>query len=238
MDEQIQQTGESQDISYPSYDLSVGSIIANGFSLGFKHLFVLILSVILWAITFWIPYINVGTTIGLYGIVIKMARGENFGAGEIFNKEYRAIMPEFLILYALYSVAVYLAYVFLIIPGIVLSIALGYSFYFMIDKKLGILEALSASNKTTNGNKWEIFGAIFILYLILLVLILIIWLIFRSEPEGLLDYGLSQGLFGLGTPNALGILLIIVVCIIMYCVIYGAMAYTYRELSKKYEALA
>ncbi|MFN3781262.1 MAG: hypothetical protein ACK4SO_03700, partial [Candidatus Kapaibacteriota bacterium] len=171
MDEQIQQTGESQSFSTPSYDLSVGSIIANGFSLGFKHLFAIILSFIFWAITFWIPYVNVGTSIGLYGLVIKMAKGESFGPGEIFKKEYRAIMPEFLLLFALFGSALALAYFFLIIPGIILSIAWGYSFYFLIDKKLGVMESLSASNKTTYGSKWEIFGGMFIIYLIFLIFV-------------------------------------------------------------------
>lgn len=237
MDEQIQPTGENQPISFPSYDLSVGSIIANGFSLGFRHLFVIILSIILWAITFWIPYVNVGTSIGLYGLVIKMARGESFGPGEIFKKEYRAIMPEFLLLTGIFGLALSLAYVFLIIPGIILSIALGYSFYFLIDKKLGVMESLSASNKTTYGSKWEIFGGMFIIYLIFLILVLIVWLIFQTKPEDVFDYGEVNFLFGFGLPNTIGFLLILIIYLIMSCVVYGALAYVYRELSKKYESL-
>lgn len=236
MDEQIQTSGESQP-AFPDFDLSVGSIISNGFAIGFKNFFLIIFSFILWLITLWIPYINVGTTIGLYGIVVKMARGEKFNLGEIFRKEYRAIMPEFLLLLALFGIAMYFAYVFLIIPGIVLAISWGFSYFFLIDKKLGVLESLSASNKTTYGHKWDIFGGMFILYLIGLVVTLILWLIFKTTPEEFENFADTLPLLGLGLPNTLGIILIIIVWLIMSTVIYGAEAYIYRELAKRYDNL-
>lgn len=233
MDEQIQTSGESQATFQPDFDLSVGTIIANGFSIGFKNLFRIIGCYILWGITFWIPYINVGTTIGLYGIVVKMSKNEPFGVGEIFKREYRTIMPEFLLLLALYGITLYFAYIFIIIPGIILSIAWGFSFYFLIDKGLGVTESLKASNKTTYGYKWDIFGGMFILYLIGLVITLILWLIFKTKPDEFSELGFGSSLLGLSPPNALGIILIIIVWLIMASVIIGAEAYIYRELSKK-----
>lgn len=233
MDEQIQTSGGSQATFQPDFDLSVGSIISNGFSLGFKNLFRIIGCYILWAVTFWIPYINVGTTIGLYGIVVKMSKGERFNVGEIFKREYRLIMPEFLLLTMLCGITLYIAYLFLIIPGIILSIAWGFSFYFLIDKGLGVVESLKASNKTTLGHKWDIFGGMFILYLIGLVFTLIFWLIFKTKPEEFSEFGSNLGLLGISLPNAIGIILIIIVWLIMSAVIIGAEAYIYRELSKK-----
>lgn len=233
MDEQIQNTGGSQAAFNPDFDLSVGSIISNGFSLGFKNLFRIIGCYILWAVTFWIPYINVGTTIGLYGIVVKMSKGERFGVGEIFKREYRLIMPEFLLLTALYGITAYIAYVFLIIPGVILSIAWGFSFYFLIDKGLGVIESLKTSNKATFGHKWDIFGGMFILYLIGIVLTLIFWLIFKTKPEEFSEVGSQIGVLGIAQPNAIGIILIVIVWLIMAAVLIGAEAFIYRELSKK-----
>jgi len=233
MDEQIQSSGVSQPTAMSDFDLSVGSIISNGFSLGFKYFFPLLISYILWAITLWIPYINIGTTIGLYGLIVKMSKGEKFSAGEIFKKEYRAIMPEFLLLTGLFGIALYFALLFVVIPGIVLSIAWGYSFYFLIDKKLGVLESLRVSNETTYGKKWDIFGGMFIIYLIGLVVTLIIWLIFRVRPDDYNEFGSGIGVFGLSSPSPFGVILLIIVWIIMAAVIYGAEAYVYRELSKK-----
>ncbi len=234
MEEQFKTSGESQPALLSNFDLSVGSIIANAFSLGFKYFFQIIISFILWLITLWIPYINVGTTIGLYGLVVKIAKGENFSIGEIFRKEYRQKMPEFLLLTAIFGITIPFAYMFFIVPGIILSIAWAFSFYFLIDKNLNAIEALKVSNQTTFGHKWDIFGGMFILYLIGLVLTLIIWLIFKTPPE---DTGFESGFPGLGIPSFPGILIIIIVWIIISCLIYGAEAYIYKELSKKVETI-
>ncbi|MCX7909242.1 MAG: YciC family protein [Ignavibacteria bacterium] len=237
MDEQIQTAGESQPTSLPEFDLSVGSIIANGFTIGFKYFFQILLSFILWVLTFWIPYVNVGTTIGLYGLIVKMSKDESFDIFEIFRKEYRAIIPEFLILVALQGLALYFAFAFFIIPGIIVGIALGFSYFFLIDKKMGVLESLYASNKTTYGHKWDIFGAMFIIYLIGLVPTLIFWLLFRTTPDEFTEFSEFGPQFNilsfLGLPNALGVVLIIIVWLIISAVIYGAEAYIYRQLAKK-----
>lgn len=236
MDEQIQTSGESQP-TYPDYDLSVGSIISNGFAIGFKYFFRIIISFILWAITLWIPYVNIGTTIGLYGLIVKMSKGEKFSVGEIFRKEYRMLMPEFLLLLVLVGLGIYFALVFLIVPGIILAISWGFSYLFLIDKRLGVLESLSASNKTTYGHKWDIFGGMFILYLIGLVVTLILWLIFKTTPDEFAEFYSPYSLLGFSPPNAFGVFLIIIVWLVMSAVLYGAEAYIYRELAKRYESL-
>ncbi|MGB9912950.1 MAG: hypothetical protein ACPLRO_06230 [Candidatus Kapaibacteriota bacterium] len=232
MDEQVQSSGESPATFQPNFDLSVGSIISNGFSLGFKNLFLIIGCYILWAITLWIPYINVGTTIGLYGIVVKISKGERFGVGEIFKREYRSIMPEFLLLSILFGLTLYIAAVFVLVPAIILTIAWGFSYYFMIDKGLGVFESLKASNKSTYGHKWDIFGGMFILYLIGIVVTLILWLIFKTKPDEMSEFSPTVAL-GLAAPSALGIILIVIVWLIMTAVLLAAEAYIYRELSKK-----
>lgn len=228
MDEQFQTTGENQDVSYQPSGFGVGAIISNGFSLGFKNLFVLLGSFILWAITIWIPYINVGTTVGLYGLVVKMSRGERFGVGEIFNKKYRRIFPEFFLLLGLVSIAVSLGVFFAFIPGLIISLVWYLSYYFLIDKDMGIIESLKVSNKATYGFKWEIFGGQFIIFLIFFIVSIIVWLIFHRTPEesvfflaGFLDLGFWGWLFT------------IIVWMVYSAVAMGADGYIYRELSKR-----
>ena len=47
--------------------LTVGSIISKGFEIGIKNIGTVAGAGVLWILTFWIPYLNVGTTIGLLG---------------------------------------------------------------------------------------------------------------------------------------------------------------------------
>ena len=50
-------------------DLTVNGIINNGFTKGFKYALSVAVNSILWVLTIWFPYIKVGTTIGLFGLV-------------------------------------------------------------------------------------------------------------------------------------------------------------------------
>lgn len=235
MDEQFQTTGESHDVSYQLSDFGVGAIISNGFSLGFKNLFPLLGSFILWAVTIWIPYINVGTTVGLYGLVVKMSRGERFGVGEIFSKKYRRIFPEFFLLLGLVSTAVSLGVFFVFIPGVIISLVWYLSYYLLIDKDMGIIESLKASNKATYGFKWEIFGGQFIIFLIFFIIFMIVWLIFHTTPEEFegLGFGFVSFFAGFFSMGFWGWLFTIIVWMIYSAVAMGADGYIYKELSKR-----
>lgn len=228
MDEQLQSTGESQSPSNQFIDLSVGTIISNGFAKGFKYLFLYCSSLILWAITVWIPYLNIGTTIGLYALIVKMSKDEKFNLGEIFRKDYRSIFPEFLLLVGLIYIAVPLASMFVLIPGLVLSLCWLLSYYFLIDRKFGPIESLSASNKATYGFKWDIFGGLFIIFLIEIVILIIIWLIFHVRDEELFTSPLS--IFSL---TWLGWVIFFVVELIFASIYAGAVSHIYKELSKR-----
>jgi len=77
-------------------ELTVGGIISAGFQRGFKYVVPVVVNVILWILTIWIPYINLGTTIGLFvGLVVKMKNGEDLSMTEIFNSRYRKNMMGF-----------------------------------------------------------------------------------------------------------------------------------------------
>lgn len=139
-------------------ELTVEGIIKNAISTGLKNLVPLLVNVVLWILTIWIPYLNVGTTIGLfYGITAKMAKGDTIEMTEIFNPVYRKRMGEFFLVMAFTGIGVQFGILFLIVPGIVISIAWSLSVLLVIDKEMNPIEAINKSNTLTYGKKWTIF---------------------------------------------------------------------------------
>ena len=137
--------------------ITVSGVLQEGIGVGLKNAVSLVGAVFLWLITIWIPYLNVGTTIAIYNIPIELSKGKIISPTFIFDAKYRKFMGEFFILAGLESLAVTAAMTFLVIPGIVISIAWSLSYYIMFDKEIAPLEALIRSNKATYGYKWTIF---------------------------------------------------------------------------------
>ena len=164
-------------------ELTVGTLIKGGFSKGFKNLLPFAVNMILWILTIRIPYLNVGTTIGLAAIAIKMSEGSMISAVEIFNPVYRKRMGEvFLTFFFLYA-GFYLGILFVIIPGIIISIAWSLATLLVIAKEMNPLEALKESNKLTYGKKWKIFWADLIL-LVIIVVVTGIFALLASKAGG------------------------------------------------------
>ncbi|MDR2894560.1 MAG: hypothetical protein LBU97_03775 [Alistipes sp.] len=182
-------------------------ILTNGVAIGLKNAASLLGAIILWVLTCWIPYINIGTTIALSTIPLEMAKGNVFSPLAIFDKKYFAFMGEYFLINGLMVSAVAFGFMFFIIPGIVISIAWSQAVMLMIDKKINPMEALTASNKATTGHKWTIFLAQLALGLVLGILFLI---------------------FGkLGT---FGVILSIVAAIIIMPISLGMQAHIYKTL--------
>jgi len=57
----------------------------------------------------------------------------------------------------LYGLAILGGLILLIIPGIIIGIRLQFGYYFLIDKKMGPVEALKASWGATRGQTWDLF---------------------------------------------------------------------------------
>ncbi len=148
-------------------ELSVGGIVGNGVKQGLSNAGAIVANVILWVLTVWIPYLNVGTTIGLsVGLVAKAGRGEPISPTEIFNPTYRKQMGDYFLVTALVSMGTSIAMLLLIIPGIVLSIAWSIATLLVVDKGLNPTAALTKSNNLTYGKKWTIFFGLLVLGLI------------------------------------------------------------------------
>jgi hypothetical protein len=154
--------------------LQIGVILKNGTNLGLKNFLSIIGALVLYILTIWIPYLNLGTTIAMATLPLKMSQGKIISPLEIFDGKYRKNMGEFLLLIGLLYLIVMMGYMFMIIPGVVMSIAYGYSVYFLIDKEETPTSALSLSNKSTYDYKWNIFlvKLIFVLLIFILAFVL------------------------------------------------------------------
>lgn len=139
--------------------LSISAVYVDSLVIAFKNSLSLIGAIVLWLLTIWIPYINVGTTIGMLALPLELSRGHIISPTAIFKAEYRKRMGEVFIYFAIYYLAVFAGMLFGVIPGIVISFAFSMGIYVMLDYKLNPIEALTQSNALTYGNKWRMFFA-------------------------------------------------------------------------------
>ena len=116
--------------------LDFGETLKDSVAIGVKNAPSVIAAVALWLITIWIPYLN---PLG------------------IFDSKYRRYMGEFFITMGLMIFPIFIGVLFMVIPGIVLSIAWTLSYYFLIEKGKNPIQAIKASNDATYGSKWTMF---------------------------------------------------------------------------------
>jgi len=147
--------------------LDVVETLREGVDISIKNIGPILVNLLLWVLTIWIPYLNVGTTIGLFiGIVSKLSRGETISFTEIFDPKYRKYIGEYFLTAGLIFVGTFIGVIFFIIPGIIISIAWSFALLLVIDKGKNPTEALTLSNNITYGNKVRIFLITFIASLI------------------------------------------------------------------------
>jgi uncharacterized membrane protein len=201
-------------------ELTVNLIINEGIKKGIRNALAIFVNCLLWLITIWIPYLNVGTTIGLLcGLVPKISKDEELSYTEVFNPEYRKKMGEVFVALPLVIGGIVFAFYCLIIPGIVLSIAWSLVYYLIVDKNMHPLEAIKKSNEATYGKKWIIFFGFLVLYILIGVALGIIVLI----ASALGGSPVAAVIFGL---------ILIVLFFIAQCIIMGAQAVVYKTLIK------
>jgi hypothetical protein len=190
--------------------LDIIATVKEGITIGMGNIVPIFVNVLLWVITIWIPYLNVGTTIGLWvGIVSKASRGEAIPMTEIFDSNYRKYMGEYFITTGLVGVGIGVGFVFFIIPGIVISIAWSLAQLLVIDKEKNPTEAIILSNNYTYGNK----GRMFCIYILIFLASCIATYIFGLIP-------------------VLGNILVFAVSILMVFVLIGLQASIYKQLTK------
>jgi hypothetical protein len=189
--------------------LSIGGIIQNGIQIGLKNFVSLILAVILFGLTFWIPYLNIGTFIAMNALVVMMAKDGSFSPTEIFDAKYRKNFGEFFLLLGFIFMGVMASYITIIGP-LVLGIAWMLAIPLLLDKDMDPLKAIRVSNKLTYGHKWTIFLAQIVIFVGFAVVVAI----FQAINE------------------TLGMIIIFILYILLFPILLGMQAYVYRELSQ------
>lgn len=192
--------------------LDIQQVLTEGVGIGIKNIVSLVLATVLYVVTVWIPYLNVGTTIAMCSIPVELSKGNIINPLFIFDAKYRKNMGEFFILVGLQTMAMIPAFLMGIIPGIVLSYAWALAIYLFIDKDIHALDALRKSNELTYGNKWRMF----FIGLILGIAISIITSILGLIPK-------------------VGVVLNVIVIILYYPIQLGCNAVIYRELTNSEE---
>lgn len=188
--------------------ITVMGVLSEGMSLGIKNAVSLLVATVLWIVTIWIPYLNVGTTIAMTTIPIELSKGKVISPVFIFDSKYRKYMGEYFTLIGLMAMAVIPALFFMIVPAIVISLGWSLAIYILLDKGVTPGEAMVQSNKATYGYKWTIFGVQFILGL---------------------AYSILSFIFGL--IPLLGILLVLCLIIAYVIISMGCSAVIYRNLT-------
>jgi hypothetical protein len=138
-------------------NLKFGEIISFAFKSAIKNIVPILGCLILWILTIWIPYINVGTTIAIITLPAALSKGKVLSPLEIFDSSYRKYMGEFFLVTGLKNLIVIPAFLFMIIPGIVMQLSYIFATMIVVDKEKGASEAMKLSLDATDGHKWTIF---------------------------------------------------------------------------------
>ena len=154
--------------------------VSEAIEIGLKNILSLIAVTILYVVTIWIPYLNVGTTIAVKSIPAELAKGHIIDPLFIFNGKYRKNIGEFFILVGLEFMALIPAFILGFIPAIVMGIAWSLAILLFVDKDMKALDALRKSNELTYGYKWRIFWLTFLFVLCLQIVSGIVAWIFNS----------------------------------------------------------
>jgi hypothetical protein len=198
--------------------LTIAGILSNALTIGLRNAASLLGAVVLWALTIWIPYLNVGTTIGLVGMVAKMGRGEVVSPTEIFDRTNRQRMGEFFLVMAFVYLGVSIGTLFMLVPGMVIAIAWSLAPLLVLDKGVNPIEAIEQSNRLTYGKKATIFWASLLLMVGLYIILIALAFIF-SKVHPMLSLLVS----------AAGMIVIVAVSM-------GVQAYVYHVLVDSQEA--
>ncbi len=158
--------------------LDVGQALKGCFEIGLKNVFTILGAALLWLITVWIPYLNIGTTIALSSVLpYKLAKGEAFSPAEIFDARYRENMTNWFLILGLVNAAIGFALLLFIFPAIILFFAWMLAPILVVNLGSKPIDAMNESYKVTYGSKWAMFFSYFILGIIIWVVALIIALI-------------------------------------------------------------
>ncbi len=101
---------------------------------------------------------NLVVSIGSTVILLKLV-DQKIPRFDDLWKHY-SLMLNYFLASALMGLIIFAGIILLIVPGLYFAVKYHFMMYFVVDKKMGPLEALRASGKITEGVKWKIVGLV------------------------------------------------------------------------------
>ena len=133
--------------------------------------------------------ITIPITIGITMLGVTTAREKNIEVPDIFN--YYNLMFTIIVTYLTMTALITIGLIFLVLPGIYLTISYLFSYQLVVDKGMGTWEAMELSRKTVTKQWFKFFGLALVTGVVILVSALplgigLIWTI----PMTYISYGL------------------------------------------------
>ena len=156
-------------------ELNVNDIIRNAFTSGVKNWIKISLTLLLFAVSCWIPYLNIGAVISFTGFIILISKDKPITPTHLFNKYYIKKFPDYALLtflwyggffgamMLLFNGAGWAGLLTIFVPITILSLTWFVSFYLCLDKDIDPIKSIYLSNKITHGYKGTIFGGFLLL---------------------------------------------------------------------------
>ncbi|NOZ62025.1 MAG: hypothetical protein GXO74_10125 [Calditrichaeota bacterium] len=164
----------------PEVTVNIAKWVNEGWDLVFANFWEFIIITIIYVVvvlaassTLLLKFLFAGPlTVGIYYVIFQKMRGKPMQIGDIsrgFNFFVAAVLADLLI-----SVFVSVGFIFLIIPGIVLSALYMFAFPLILEKNLDFWQAMETSRKTVQANIFEFSVFMFLLYILLFVGLLLL----------------------------------------------------------------
>jgi hypothetical protein len=121
--------------------------IQESLNLNKQYTITLIFNLFMWVV-------NSVVSLGLINIALKLVDGQK---PELKDLYYTTKLFNYILANLIKTVIIIAGFILFIIPGIIFSIKLQFSEYFIVDKKMDAIDSLKASWEVTKGIKWNLF---------------------------------------------------------------------------------
>lgn len=119
-------------------------------------------------------------TVGLYGMLLKLVRVQEALITDLFDG-FQDFGRAFGV-YALYSIAVIVGFILLVVPGLIVATGLFPALFLVYDEDRGVVETLQRAWEMTRGHKFDLFivGVAIVLVNLLGLIALVVGVIFTA----------------------------------------------------------
>ena len=114
-------------------------------------------SVLVGLLNIVISIVSIGITLGSIKIYLSFIDKKVPEFSDLLSLFEIKIMWRYFLTSLIYGLAVLFGFILLIVPGIYIAIKYGFYTYILVDKRVGVFEALAMSGEITRGRIWELF---------------------------------------------------------------------------------